>query len=115
MSKLYCPQCGGEVVEREQQPDGKDTCVNDHYYPSRLSRPACPRDNDGDGGCGNPTCPNCRQRQYGLKKRDRGWQLPYFSGPDGLPIVFGTHADPLSLDTLQVAVDARGKVWSKGG
>jgi hypothetical protein len=68
MGKLYCPQCGGEVEKRERRPNGNDICVNQHVYPSRLSRPACPRDNDGDGNCGNPTCVHCRQRQYGLPK-----------------------------------------------
>jgi NTP pyrophosphatase (non-canonical NTP hydrolase) len=111
--KLYCPQCGGEVIERERRPDGRDTCVNDHYYPSKLSRPACPRDNDGDGNCGDPTCVRCRQRQYGLRKKPPV-QFPFFGGADGLPVVFGTQADPLSLDTVQAAVEARSKVWAKG-
>lgn len=66
----YCPQCGAEVASRERRPDGYDTCRNGHYYLSRLSRPACPRDNDGDGNCGNPTCVHCRQRCHGLPKAE---------------------------------------------
>ena len=68
MADNYCPQCGAQVVLRERRPNGNDTCKTGHYYPSKLSRPACPRDNDGDGNCGNPTCVHCRQRQYGLRK-----------------------------------------------
>ncbi len=65
---LYCPQCSAVVVLRERRPNGNDRCDNGHEYPSKLSRKACPRDTDGDGNCGNPTCVHCRQKQYGLKK-----------------------------------------------
>ena len=31
----FCPVCGEPGNERERRPDGNDTCVNEHTYPSR--------------------------------------------------------------------------------
>jgi len=30
----YCPICGSECKKRERRPDGNDTCIKDHIYPS---------------------------------------------------------------------------------
>lgn len=34
----FCPHCAGKAVSRERRPDGNDTCVNGHVYPSRAAR-----------------------------------------------------------------------------
>lgn len=31
----YCPKCGQPGHERERRPNGDDTCVAGHKYPSR--------------------------------------------------------------------------------
>lgn len=33
----YCPKCGARGVRRERRPNGNDTCVNRHVYPSRSA------------------------------------------------------------------------------
>lgn len=36
LTPLYglCPACGAAGAERERRPNGNDTCVNGHTYPS---------------------------------------------------------------------------------
>lgn len=108
MSKLYCPQCGGEVIHLERRPDGNHICRTGHKYPGRLSRRACPRDNDGDGNCGNPTCISCRQTRHGL--------LNIFDEvPTRTPALsFYGDSSGLTFDVVQAAVAERGKAWGKG-
>jgi len=31
----WCPTCGARGYARERRPDGNDTCINEHTYPSR--------------------------------------------------------------------------------
>lgn len=34
-----CPMCGDRGIQRERRPDGNDTCINKHVYPSSKATP----------------------------------------------------------------------------
>jgi ssDNA-binding Zn-finger/Zn-ribbon topoisomerase 1 len=37
-----CPKCGANGYMRERRPNGNDTCINYHTYPSKDAVVACP-------------------------------------------------------------------------
>lgn len=45
----HCPQCGAPVKWRERRPNGNDTCVNNHTFPS-VSAVAAPVDRVVEAG-----------------------------------------------------------------
>ncbi|AFU87934.1 hypothetical protein CcrColossus_gp064 [Caulobacter phage CcrColossus] len=42
MTYGYCPICGDHGVARQRRPNGDDTCVNNHTYPSKTALPMQP-------------------------------------------------------------------------
>lgn len=38
----YCPECGALGKRRQRRPNGDDTCMNGHTYPSASARPSPP-------------------------------------------------------------------------
>jgi len=38
----YCPKCGAPGKNRERNPNGNDTCENEHVYPSREALSTAP-------------------------------------------------------------------------
>ena len=44
----YCPICGAPGVMRERRPNGNDTCLNRHVYPSKDAKQFQSNDRSGD-------------------------------------------------------------------